>query len=168
MNKTCKLCGYSGENMWRDNKYYCRSCGAEIDVTQPDPAGPSSIEPTDVPMSDSASGVIANVTCPICKNESNNTVQNGMARCSLCGTTFDPKAPPRQTDPSFQNAYQNASYNNPYSPAGLKLSRRQQLEKEKNNRIIWGCLFLCLFWPVGIYHFYKYYTVSQELSKLDD
>lgn len=140
MNKICKVCGHNGKNVWRENKYYCASCGSEIDVTQPDP-----------PQND----VIINIACPVCKNASNNTIKNGKCHCSLCGTEFNPQT---VVQPTYNSNTQNVpAYNN---------ARRQQLEKEKNKRLVWGCVFLFLFWPVSVYHFYKMYQVSQEISKL--
>ena len=41
-----------------------------------------------------------------------------------------------------------------------------ELEKQKNNKLIWGIVWLFLFWPVSIYHFCKMYQISQEISKL--
>lgn len=147
MNKTCKVCGHTGENVWRDNKYYCAACGSEIDVTQPDPP--------QVSASPDQNAVILNIPCPVCKNAANNTIKDGKCRCSLCGTTFNPQV---VSQPAYQNsAIQTTNPNN---------ARIQELEKEKSSRLTWGIVFLFLFWPVSVYHFYKMYQISQEIASL--
>ena len=146
MNKTCKICGHTGENVWRENKYYCASCGNEIDVTQSEPQ---------------RNEVIINIACPICKNAKNNTIREGKCHCSLCGTEFDPQT---VAQPAY-NTYNTYNTTPQYAPA-YNDARRHMLEEEKSKRLLWGCVFLVLFWPVSIYHFYKLYQASQELSKL--
>lgn len=143
MNKICKICGYQGENMWRDGKYYCATCGSEIDVTVPTPS----------PVSNTAhTSNAANAICPICKNADGNTMSDGKYHCAICGTTFDL---PRQ-------AY---SYQ-PITGFSNNTARLAELEKEKSHRLGWGIFWLIFFWPVSIYHFVKLYEVSKEISKL--
>lgn len=144
MNKICKVCGHNGENVWRDGKYYCASCGSELDVTQQD-------SNTNEGRS---SEVMINAVCPICKNANNNTLKNGRCHCALCGTSFDINqqafTPPNATVPN----------NNDIA------ARRAELEKQKNSKLIWGIVWIFLCWPVSIYFFYKMYQISQEISKL--
>ena len=154
MNKICTVCGHAGENVWRDGKYYCASCGAEIDVTQPDPTP-----------------VTVNVPCPVCQNASGNTAENGRCRCALCGTTFIPQINEGRNSGYTNNntgysGYNNGGYN---SNKGYSrdYGRKAELEKEKSKRLMWGVIFLFLFWPVAVYHFYKLYEISNELAEYD-
>ena len=142
MNKKCTICGYSGENVWRDGKYYCATCGSEIDVTQKDNNANTA----------SSEGMTVNAECPICKNDKNNILQDGKCRCSLCGTSFD----------YHQTVQSNCEPTNTF----FTDARRAELEKQKNNKLIWGIVWLILCWPVSIYFFYKMYQLSQEISKL--
>ena len=143
MNKICKICGYNSENVWRDGKYYCASCGNEVDVTQADS--------NNYNISSSSSVEVAiNVTCPICKNANNNTLRNGKCHCALCGSAFDITQQVNIAEPNADNI------------AG----RREELEKQRNRKLIWGIVWLILFWPVSIYHFCKMYQISKEISKL--
>ncbi len=145
MNKTCKMCGHNGEVMWRDGKYYCRYCGSEIDVTQQD---------SNTNCSFSATSTI-NAVCPICKNANNNTFENGKYRCALCGTSFN-------VSQQEYNSRSNINTQNDYYIS----TKRAELEKEKNNKLLWGIVFIFLFWPISIYHFYKMHQISTEISKL--
>lgn len=145
MNKICKVCGHNGENVWKDGKYFCASCGSEVDVTQQDSNtnGGSSTE------------VVINAVCPICKNANNNTLRDGKCHCALCGTSFD-----------FNQQSYNTQSNINAQNANYIAARRAELEKQKNNKMVWGIVWLFFFWPVSIYHFYKMYQISQEISKL--
>ncbi len=145
MNKICKVCGHAGENVWRDGKYYCASCGSEIDVTQTENATSN--------QNGTAVGIQA--VCPICKNANNNYLQDGQCHCSMCGSTFNMQQSSMNVNPM------GYSSNNPMIAA-----RKAELEKQKNNRMVWGIVFVFLFWPVAIYHFYKLYQITQEISKL--
>ncbi len=148
MNKICKICGYAGENTWRDGKYYCASCGSEIDVTQTENAQSSNGQATNT----SGNAVPIQVVCPICKNDKNNYLQNSQCHCSLCGSTFSP----------------NQSYGMGGAAFGASVAsaRKAELEQKKSKRLKWGIVFLFLCWPVAIYHFYKLYEITQEISKL--
>lgn len=145
MNKICKVCGHNGENVWRDGKYYCALCGSEIDVTQRD-SNTNGAPSTEVAI---------NVVCPICKNASNNTLRDGKCRCALCGTSFNVN----------QQAYDPQS-NMSALNVGCIAERRADLEKQKNNKMLWGIVWLFIFWPVSVYHFYKMYQISKEISSL--
>ena len=153
MNNVCKACGYAGENLWRDNNYYCASCGAKIEETQNLAAVVASEPQVD------AAPIPVSAMCPICKNVKNNTAQNGKCNCALCGATFTP-----------QSAAQQQSYAQPsnFSQAPIlnKSERQKVLEKQKNDNTILGFVCLFLFWPAAIYFFYKVYQITQELSNL--
>lgn len=140
MQKICKICGHNGENVWKDGRYYCASCGSEIDITQQD--SNTNCDSTET---------VIDAVCPVCKNDNNNTLRNGKCHCALCGILFDV----------------NQQINNPQHIIGAyKTTRRAELEKQKNNRMVWGIVWLFLFWPISIYHFYKMYQISQEISNL--
>jgi uncharacterized membrane protein YvbJ len=145
MNKICKICGHNGENIWRDGKYYCAACGSEVDGTRQDSNtnGSSSTE------------TIINAVCPICKNANNNTLRDDKCHCALCGTLFDFNQ--QAYNPQSDITAQNANY---------IATKREELEKKKNNKLVWGIVWLFLFWPVSIYHFCKMYQISQEISNL--
>lgn len=145
MNKICKICGHNGENAWRDGKYYCASCGCEVDVTQYD---------SNIKIESSAEAVI-NAVCPICKNAKNNTLKNGKCHCVLCGTSFD-------INQQVYNPHSNITAQN----TNYVEARRVELKKKMNNKLLWGIVWLFIFWPVSIYHFYKMYQIWQEISKL--
>lgn len=144
MNKQCQVCGFNGENVWRDGKYYCATCGSEIDVTQKD--SNASVN--------TAAGVTINAVCPVCKNDQNITVQNGQCHCPLCGTTFDFRQAAMSNEPAY-NTF-----------GGYDSTRKAELEKQKNKNLKWGIVWLILFWPVSIYFFYKMYQISQEISHM--
>lgn len=146
MNKTCTKCGYRGENVWRDGKYYCAICESEIDVTQ-----------QDFQTNGTTSETPINATCPICRNATNNTLRSGKCHCALCGTDFDLTQQAYRPEPNATVIGANTRYSS---------AKRAELESEKNRRLMWGIVFLFFFWPVSIYHFYKMYQVSQEISKL--
>ena len=42
-------------------------------------------------------------------------------------------------------------------------SRKADLEKKKNKNLVWGIVFLFIFWPVSIYFFCKYSEANKEL-----
>ncbi len=153
MVKTCSQCQYTGEPTWRDGVYYCPACGAVIDMTTPSPQVP--------PQPAAAPAQPINAVCPICKNAANNTLVNGKCRCALCGTTFDYAAP------VYTNNYASNYVAPGASPVGnaYAYQRRQELEKEKNRRLVWGIVWIFLLWPVSIYHFYKMYRANEELKK---
>ncbi len=98
---------------------------------------------------------VINVTCPICKNTVNNTLVNGKCRCGRCGSNFDFNQPVYISNPD------TGSKHTDYTS-----KKRANLEKEKNNKLVLGIVFLFVFWPVAIYFFYKTYQISQEISKL--
>ena len=145
MKKICHICGHDGENVWRDGKYYCAFCGSQIDVTRQD---------SNTNGGDTAE-VVVSAVCPICKNADNNTLKNGKCRCALCGTTFGLNQKTNETQASA------TSFDTDY-----KAARRAELEKQKNKKLVWGIVWLLLFWPVSIYFFYKVYQITQEQSKL--
>ncbi len=145
MNKICKVCGHAGENTWRDGKYYCASCGSEIDITQAESAT----------SSQSINSVPIQAICPICKNANNNYFQNGQCHCSMCGSSFSMQQPHTHIN--------NMGYNTNHAAIEAK---KAALEKQKNSKLIWGIIWLLIFWPVSIYYFYKMYQISQEISKL--
>ena len=157
MVKICSQCGYTGEPTWRDGNYYCPTCGAVIDMTtpSPQPAAPQPVAPA-TPI---------NAVCPICRNANGNTLVNGKCRCGMCGTLIDYVAP----TPQYQQGYAApGQYQQGYAPQNTMYlqQRRQQLEAEKNKRVLWGIVWFLLIWPVGVYHFYKYYKANEELKKL--
>ena len=149
MNKICSVCGFSGENVWRDGKYFCASCGSEIDMTAPDSA----------PKSDS---VVVNAECPICKNREGNVVRGGKCYCALCASEIDLAAQNQRS--SYGNSY-SESYGRPFS-YDAKSARKKELEKKRNGHLVWAIVWVFLCWPVSIYFFYKLYQDSQELSKI--
>ncbi len=159
MNKKCNVCGFAGENVWRDGKYFCASCGSEIDVTQP--GGYPETQPP-VNPNPAANRMPVSAVCPICKNSNNNYMQNGQCHCAMCGTTFAYQQYNSTPNPTY-NSY-NGGYNGGYNPYNSE--RRASLEKQKNNRLVWGIIWFFLFWPVSIYHFYKLYKITQELNRL--
>lgn len=146
MVKTCHICGHSGELTWRDGKYYCAMCGTHIEETQYEPQ-PQHTAPAPTPVYD--------VECPICRNRSNNAYENGRYRCSLCGTRFDPNEP-EQTP-----IYQATGYYPKTETYQVK-----ELKKQKDKYVILGIVFICIFWPVGVYFLYKAYQTSKELKAL--
>ena len=73
---------------------------------------------------------------------------------SVGGSEFTPQM--QATAPMASNA------NNDH----FNIKRKADLEKEKSKRGMWGIVFLFLFWPVSVYHFYKWYQADQELKKL--
>ncbi len=150
MNKICNKCGYNGENMWRDGKYYCAACGSEVDVTQQD-SNTNRGSSTEIPI---------NAVCPICKNANNNTLKNGKCYCSLCGTPFD------FNQPRYNTMFDEDNIINNYKAERYKAERIAELEKQKNNKMLWGILFVFVFWPVAIYFFHKMNKISQEISRL--
>jgi ribosomal protein S27E len=153
MNKTCKICGYSGENVWRDNKYYCAACGQEIDVTEYDPHALDEKEDTFDKSSTSAnSSNFINVTCPVCMNAENNTFENGKCHCSLCGTTFDVnEAHNRSTGGGSRTTY--------------SADEIAALENEVNQNLGCGVICIFLFWPLAIYFFIKWHNAKKELER---
>jgi len=145
MNR-CKICGAAGEPVWREGKSYCASCGSMME-TEPVYAAPV------VPVQP------VRAVCPICKNADNNAMRDGKYVCALCATEFAVQQPQYQQVNVRQSAYQNLT-----SPQNT--GRRMELEKERNRKIVWGLVWVFLFWPVAVYQFYKAYQVHQELSNL--
>ena len=145
MNKKCEICGNVADPVLKNGEFCCSYCGNEVDVTRQD-------NHTD---REACTEVVINVVCPICKNANNNTLRNGKCRCVLCGTLFD-----------FNQQTSNPQTNITVSNGNYIAARRAELEKQKNNKLIWGIVWLFLFWPVSIYHFCKMYQISQEISKL--
>lgn len=94
-------------------------------------------------------------------------LRNGKCYCSMCGTEFD-YAPTvsysnySQPVPQYGQAVGYHGVN--YKP--VNAARREQLVQEKKHRMTWGIVFLFLFWPVSVYHFYKWYQDDKELSAL--
>lgn len=166
MNFECKICGECGAPpIWRDGKYYCPACGSEIDEKSQNHSPTHQTQTsekiqnatTKQQMDLEGKGIPITIRCPICRN-TNNILINNVCKCSLCGKTFTP-------DQAYGDNI-NSTYNP--SPVGnmSNTSRRAELEKEKSNRLIWGIVFIFLFWPVAIYHFHKYSVADKELSKL--
>ena len=143
MKKTCPICGFNGENMWRDGKYYCASCGSEIEATQPDAPAAAAPQFTETTI---------NAICPVCKNASNNTFKDGKAHCSLCGTSFD----------LVQTTYNPTPVNNYLANS----ARIAELEKSRSKKVGWGVVWLIFFWPVSIYFFYQAYQLNEEIKRL--
>jgi transposase len=142
MKKICPICGHDGEAVWRGGRYYCEICGSEIAVSQQDrTAGDGT-----------STAVYVDAVCPVCTNGENNILKDGECRCSLCGTVI-----PIQTRVQFDfSAYSNSGYS----------AKREELEKKKKKRLIWGIVWLVLCWPVSIYHFYKMSQISEEIKRL--
>lgn len=163
MKASCKICGYTGESTWRNGRFYCAACGSEVSST------PEEAKPVEAVVS-----APVQVKCPICENEKGNTLRDGKYRCALCGTLFDlPQKP--QSRPAFSSAYEDDDfgYSLDRQPDWLwemdqeeKKANRKELEKEQNKKIIWGIVWLFLFWPVSIYFFYKAFKISREVSRL--
>ena len=147
MKKVCPICGFNGENMWRDGKYYCASCGSEIEATQPD-------APTNTPKA--SNEMVINATCPICKNTANNTFKDGKAHCALCGTSFD------LVQPGY-NGMPNTGFSPNYP---INTARIAELEKARSKKVGWGIVWLIIFWPVSIYFFYQAYQLNEEIKRL--
>lgn len=147
MKKVCTICGHNGELVWRDGKYYCASCGCEIEVTQQDVNTNAA----------SADVVYVKAACPICKNAVNNTASGGKCHCSLCGSSFVVSGQSADddyddTEDSFESSQREA--------------RKIKLKQERDSKIVWAVVWLVLFWPVSIYYFWKIFQLSQEIDKL--
>ncbi|MBE6632267.1 MAG: hypothetical protein E7623_06150 [Ruminococcaceae bacterium] len=163
MSKECKICGYSGPTVMRNGKCCCGACGTEVPV-EPQVNFNSSFSSSNTfsgggfssgaPQTPQANDVPINATCPICKNSNGNTLKDGKAHCSLCGSSFDFAQP--VFDPM-------GSYS---SSPNFNAKKIEELEREKSNKITWGIIFIILFWPIGVYNFYKAYKISQEIENL--
>ncbi len=154
MEVKCKVCGASAEPTWRDGKYHCAYCDSIIELTQQDFSTQASKQ--DTSKVTGAGDVKIQATCPICRNTENNVLRDGHCYCAMCGMKFDFSQPVYTPPPASSSQGSSPLYS----------ARRDELEKEKNNRIMWGIIFIFLFWPVSVYHFYKVYQITQELSKL--
>ena len=137
----CPICAHTGEPEWRNEKRYCAVCGSELydDVSE---------------VYQEESEEQCDAICPICRNDENNRPEGGKYRCSLCGTLFDLEEEyyiPQQT----VSAATTSNYNS---------GRRQELQKQKDNNITLGVIFLFLFWPVAIYFFSKAHKANKELK----
>ena len=57
-----------------------------------------------------------------------------------------------------------------YTPAKQYASKpsgtKEELQKQKDKKILWGIIFLILFWPIGVYNLYKAYQISKEIERL--
>ena len=148
MNKTCKSCGYNGENFWKDGKYYCEFCGSEIDVTQYDSNTNNDYSSIETPIT---TEVPITIECPICKNSKNNTLRGGKCHCALCGTSFE---------------FNQPAYNPQDNISPQAAARREELEKQIKDYNKLGIIFLFFCWPASIYFFYKKSQVSKELSNI--
>lgn len=167
MKMKCITCGYEGEPTWRDQKYYCPFCNMEIPESQ------LTVEKEpDKTYTEKVSAPIVKATCPICRNSDGNTLEDGECKCSLCGTVFDIEA--AGADPGYSSAsgsFQSTAGDSPEARyfkqatamSGSSSNRRNALEEEKGKRLLWGCIFLVVFWPIAIYHFYKLYQITKEL-----
>ena len=40
----------------------------------------------------------------------------------------------------------------------------QELQKQKDRKIVTGIVFLFLFWPASVYFFYKAHKINQEIK----
>ncbi len=144
MVKMCPICNHTGELAWRDGKYYCAMCGSEVDATLPQqpqytaPAQPQTVS----------------AVCPICGNRENNTFDGQQYRCAMCASRFNPQATQTQVYRA-QTGY-----------SSVNSGRIEELKKQKDKNLILGLIFVCIFWPVSIYFFYKLYTTNQELKAL--
>ena len=150
MVKKCHICAHVGELTWRDGKYYCAMCGSEIAETEPQYQAMAETQPA---------APVVNAVCPICKNDEGNQFVDDQYRCKLCGTMFDLDDEyyvPHQ-DPAAPSYGYN--YNNNYN-----FARIQELQKQKDRKIVAGIVFLFLFWPVSIYFFVKAYKINQEIN----
>lgn len=131
MIKTCPSCGYSGELTWRDGKYHCAMCDAEVSESQPE-----------VVVREET--VVQHATCPICRNRTDNLFNGVKYRCALCGTAFD----------LYQETWKPTSHE--YTNQGnTSYSWAEEAKKQRKRHIILGVIFLFVFWPVSIYFFYK-------------
>ena len=149
MIKKCHICAHVGELTWRDGKYYCAMCGSEIAETEPQYQAVAEVQP-EAPA--------VNAVCPICKNNEGNQFVGTQYRCKLCGTMFDlgdeyyiPQQAP--ATPSYGYGY---NYNNS--------AHIQELQKQKDRKIVTGIVFLFLFWPASVYFFYKAHKINQEIK----
>lgn len=142
MKKICPICGHDGEAVLRAGRYYCEICSTEIAVSQ---QGGSS-------NNNSSISVCVEAVCPVCTNDENNILKDGKCICSLCGTIIPSR---NEYQPEFA-----MSSNFGYS------AQREELEKKKKKRLIWGIVWLVICWPVAIYHFYKMNQISEEIKRL--
>jgi hypothetical protein len=159
MKKTCSICGYTGENVWRDNKYYCAACGQEIDVTayDPDALDEDTFEEEDTaPATDSKNFI--NVTCPVCMNSENNTFSNGKCHCSLCGTSFD------VNETRQDNAFNSGAHYN--GGSNYNADEIARLESEASGNLGCGVVCIFLFWPLAIYYFVKWHNNKKDIERL--
>jgi uncharacterized Zn finger protein (UPF0148 family) len=152
MNKVCRNCGHSGENVWRNGTYHCAMCDAEIDMTAPDAY--DKYETVDARQS--GGNIYLNAVCPICKNEKGNYMNSGKGYCALCGSEI----PINRSNDGYNNNYSNNNSRPANSGSrGAKSSWDEEREKEKKNSLVLGIVFLFVFWPVGIYFLWKYFTM---------
>lgn len=154
MMNRCKICGAGGDPVWRDGRSYCASCGSMME-TAPMPVNP--VVQTVQPVITQSAAVRA--VCPICKNADNNGLRNGRYVCALCATEFDFQQPQYQQVSVQQSPYQDLTRLH-------NTARREELEKQRNRKVIWGIVWIFLFWPIALYQFYRAYQISQELSNL--
>lgn len=142
MDEQCKIYGCNGENVCREERYYCATCESEIDVVQKD----------NMTNIDASAEITADTVCPLCnKIMLNNAFQNGKYHCSLCGTEFD----------FDQNIIQP---NSALSKADHAVTRLAELEKQRNNKMVWGFVWLVLCWPVSIYFFTKHIRFRKKFQ----
>ena len=156
MNKVCRHCGHSGENVWRNGTYHCAMCDAEIDMTAPDAHDKYDA----VDARQSGGNVYLNAVCPICKNNKGNYMKQGKGYCALCGSEiYINQGGNNNTYGNNNNNY----YSNNSKPAGESRNEKsvweKEREKEKKNNLILGIVFLFVFWPVGVYFLWKYFTM---------
>ena len=142
MIKKCSACGHMGELTWRDGEYHCAMCDNVVTEDQPQTQH----------FYDTR---IDNPVCPVCKNKEDNQFDGSQYRCALCGTPFVPQ--------QVQQAQPYVQFSDVHTQ---NMQRVEELKKEKNRNLIWGIVFIWLFWPVSIYFFYKFSKIRNELKAL--
>lgn len=152
MNR-CNICGAAGDPVWREGRSYCASCGSVMETA------PMYAEPVMPTQPVIAQSTAVRPVCPICKNADNNGMRNGRYVCALCATEFDFRQPQYQQTYVQPSAYQDLTQLH-------SSARRGELEKKRNRKVVWGIVWIFLFWPIAVYQFYRAYQISQELSKL--
>lgn len=56
--------------------------------------------------------------------------------------------------------------NNNSKTSSVSPEKEKELKKKRTTNIIWGIVFIYLFWPVSIYFFYKAYKINKEIKDL--
>ncbi len=67
---------------------------------------------------------------------------------------------------SSTSDYSDTDYNSSYKSSQNDTSYKAQLVKKKNNQTILAVIFLFVFWPVGLYFFYRASRTQKEIDSL--